>query len=86
MSNEHILVRIGKERFKHPKDNVVHLVEDPEANVLLNDLDNYPHAYVLACCMDRQTKAERAWMIPFKIKNERPYIHIGEEVQEDICG
>ncbi len=68
MSNEHILVRIGKERFKHPKDNVVHLVEDPEANALLNDLDNYPHAYVLACCMDRQTKAERAWMIPFKIK------------------
>ena len=68
MSNEHILVRIGKERFKHPKDNVVHLVEDPVANALLNDLDKYPHAYVLACCMDRQTKAERAWMIPFKIK------------------
>ena len=70
MKDEHILVRVGKERFRHPKDNVVHLVEDPNANSFLNDLDRYPHAYVLACCMDRQTKAERAWMIPYKIKEE----------------
>ena len=33
-----------------------------DANAFLNDLEKYPHAYVLACCMDRQTKAERAWM------------------------
>ena len=71
MSNtkEHILVQIGRERFDNPEENSVHLVDDPDANSFLNDLNKYPHAYVLACCMDRQTKAERAWMIPVKIRN-----------------
>lgn len=68
MMTENILVTILKERFKQPKDNVVHFVEDEDANKLLNDLEHHPHAFVLACCMDRQTKAERAWMIPYKIK------------------
>lgn len=70
MKDEHILVRIGKERFNNLTDSVVQLVEDTNANDLLNDFEKYPHAYVLACCMDRQTKAERAWMIPYKIKEE----------------
>ena len=47
----------------------VHLVEDVSANDFLNDIINFPHAYVLACCMDRQTKAERAWMIPVQIRD-----------------
>ncbi len=66
---EHILVKIGKERFNDTKDNVVNLVDNQDDNDFLNDLKNYPHAYVLACCMDRQTSSERAWMIPIKIKN-----------------
>ncbi len=69
LSSEHILVRLGRERFNNPLENSVHLVDDPEANAFLNNLQEYPHAYVLACCMDRQTKAERAWMIPIKIRN-----------------
>ena len=47
MKDEHILVKIGKKRFKHPSDSIVHLVDDKEANILLNDLKKYPHAYVL---------------------------------------
>lgn len=38
-----------------------------EANALLNDLKNYPHAFVLGCIMDRQIKAEKAWLIPYYI-------------------
>lgn len=37
------------------------------ANQLLNDIDCQPHAFVLACLMDQQVRAERAWRIPYQI-------------------
>jgi endonuclease III len=67
---ESLLVRIAKERFTHPTSQIVHFVENDEANSILNDLEKYPHAYVLACLMDRQIKAERAWAIPYSIFKE----------------
>ena len=30
----------------------------------MNDIEENPHVYVLACLMDRQIKAEKAWAIP----------------------
>jgi len=39
-----------------------------EADELLNDLTNHSHAFVLACIMDRQIKAEKAWLIPHEIR------------------
>ena len=39
-------------------------------DTLLNDLENTPHAFVLACLMDKQIKAERAWSIPCILMNE----------------
>lgn len=44
------------------------LVSNEEKNNLVSDLKNYPHAFVLACAMDRQITAERAWSIPYEIK------------------
>lgn len=73
------LVRIAKERFNDPTSQVVHFVDDNEANEILNDLNKYPHAYVLACLMDRQIKAEKAWGIPCKV-----FKNIGSSEIEDL--
>jgi endonuclease III len=67
---DNLLVQIAKQRFNNPTSQMVHFVDNVEANAILNDLEKYPHAYVLACLMDRQIKAERAWVIPYEIFNE----------------
>jgi len=68
MSN--LIVKIAKERFQDAGSQIVHFVDNEEANAILNDLNMYPHAYVLACLMDRQVKAERAWNVPYEIFRE----------------
>lgn len=67
LMKNYLIVKIAKERFSTPNAQIVHFLNNEEANILLNDLENYSHAYVLACMMDRQIKAERAWSIPFEI-------------------
>lgn len=63
-----LIVRIGEERFYSLENKeIVHFLDDEEINVFLNDLDKYPHAFILACLMDKQMKAEIAWKIPYKI-------------------
>jgi endonuclease III len=57
------LVERGQTLFEAP----IQFTKATEADALLNDLTHYPHAFVLACIMDRQVKAERAWLIPYKI-------------------
>ncbi len=59
------LVEHGTTLFKAPKQ-FVSFTKVYEADKLLNDLTGHPHAFVLACVMDRQMKAEKAWLIPYK--------------------
>ena len=37
---------------------------EPAARDLVNDIEHHPHAFVLACVADRQTKADIAWSLP----------------------
>ncbi|MGB4291275.1 MAG: hypothetical protein WBJ37_00140 [Bacteroidales bacterium] len=63
------LVEHGSELFRAPKQ-LIRFTGNEDADSLLNDLDNYPHAFVLACVMDRKIKAERAWLIPYRISEK----------------
>ena len=72
MSDEAIrdlLLERGNELFRSARQ-IRHFTNNTNADALLNDLDNYPHAFVLACVMDRQIKAERAWFIPYQISEK----------------
>ena len=59
-----LLLRRGEELFNAPAQ-LRHFTHNTDADALLNDLDDHPHAFVLACVMDRQVKAERAWLISY---------------------
>lgn len=60
------LVARRQEMFDAPP-SVVESTGDTAADLLLNDFENHAHAFVIACIMDQQIKAERAWLIPFRI-------------------
>lgn len=63
------LIDHGQKLFSAPKQPIA-FTNKPKANALLNDLDNHPHAFVLGCVMDRQIRAERAWLIPYSISQK----------------
>jgi len=44
-----------------------------DADALLNDLEEHPHAFVTACIMDRQMRAEKAWLIPYRLSERLGY-------------
>lgn len=60
------LVAQGYAALRRPRTSV-EFVPLAEANALLNDLDHHPHAFVLACLVDRQDTAERAWTLPYRL-------------------
>jgi endonuclease III len=60
------LVTRGNELLAAPRKEVK-FIDDDAANALINDLQNRPHAFVLACILDRQVRAERAWIAPYKL-------------------
>lgn len=64
-----ILIKRGNELLKQPYKKI-DFTKNPEADDLLNNLEEFPHAFVLAYVMDRQMRAEKAWLIPYKIFEE----------------
>jgi len=64
-----ILIQKGEDLLNKPRQRTL-FTSEKAADDLLNNLKDYPHAYVLACIMDRQIKAEKAWSIPYKLSKE----------------
>jgi endonuclease III len=60
------LIDYGLELRKRPREKIPFSMND-ESDKYLNDIETYPHFFVLGCVMDRQIKAWRAWLIPYKI-------------------
>jgi endonuclease III len=58
------IVQIGLDRFKTTKRIFIKFSKIEKADKLLNDIEENPHVFVLACLMDRQIQAEKAWGIP----------------------
>lgn len=65
LSVKDLLVERGEAILQAPPAPVV-FTGNTVADALLNDLTQHPHAFVLACVMDRQIKAELAWLIPHR--------------------
>lgn len=63
------LVAHGDALYKAPA-TFVRFTGNEDADRLLNDLNEHPHAFLLASIMDRQIKAELAWIIPFRIREK----------------
>ena len=61
------LKRFGAESIE-PRQGVSGIDIEPAARDLVNNLKRYPHAFVLACIADRQTKADIAWNLPHAIR------------------
>jgi endonuclease III len=78
-----ILVKRGNELFSLPYEKVK-FTGNEEADTLLNNLNQFSHAYVLACVMDRQIKAERAWLIPYYISQEIGGLDFDKLLKQDL--
>lgn len=78
MQSEPLILKIAKQRFGEPKFPQVHFTGDKKQDKLLNDLKEYPHLFVLACLMDRQIPAEKAWGIPYAVCSKLKTFHLTE--------
>lgn len=55
-----------------------------QADVLVNDLERYPHAYVVACIMDRQMPAKKAWAVPHLLRERLGYFDFPSLAKTDL--
>lgn len=61
------LLTRGRALLEAPRQAVNFHTGIAKAEELLNNIDRFPHIYVLGCVMDRQIKTGRAWSIPYRI-------------------
>ncbi|MBK8028803.1 MAG: hypothetical protein IPK17_04685 [Chloroflexi bacterium] len=58
------LIEQGNQAFNQRQKRISEFTKIPEVDERLNNLDEYPHLFVLGCVMDQQGDATRFWKIP----------------------
>jgi endonuclease-3 len=61
-----LLVSRGRALLAAPAEPV-RFKGQPEAAQLVNDLQGHPHAFVIACILDRQIRFDLAWRAPYEL-------------------
>ena len=64
---KNLLVKHGRGKMQK-RSKLIEFTRVEEYDHFLNDLQNFSHAFVIGCVMDRQMNAELAWAIPYKLK------------------
>lgn len=67
---KHPLVELSEQQLRGNKQYVPLVNNNPDVDAFLSPNGKFPHAFVLACLMDRQITAENAWLIPALIRDE----------------
>lgn len=70
------LIEISNDFIEHKEEGIWSSIS--EAEKLVKDIEHTPHAFVLAALMDRQINADKAWTIPYKIKEHFGTFDINE--------
>lgn len=71
------IVNSPRERFDFTRENTPGLSNGErhdrvEANDILNNIETYPHIFMLGCLMNRQYPVEKCWIIPYRfVKDNR---------------
>lgn len=63
------IIRIGENKLNESIE-IVEFTNNSKWDALMNNLNSFPHLFVLGCLGDKQIKAEKAWAIPMKIGEE----------------
>jgi endonuclease III len=81
---EQRLIDQGRQRLDMPLV-LPAFAELPEADKVVNDLEHRPHAFVMACLMDRQWDSKLVWRIPWEL-SRRIDSHGGDPLSMDVLG
>ncbi|HKI97301.1 MAG TPA: iron-sulfur cluster loop [bacterium] len=63
------LVRSGTEMLRAPRGSIK-FSPKPRVNEVLNNIETYPHLFVLGIQMDRGIESALAWEVPFRVSEE----------------
>lgn len=80
-----ILFDKAQELHDKPR-TIIPFTNIPESDALLNNIETYPHFFVLGCIMNRLIIAERAWNIPYIISKECGGVEFYNFLSLDLLG